>query len=156
MTRDIIQDLQSINILDEYYIEIGIISGKTKRKETVSVGITNAELMFIHENGSPVNNIPARPVLQLSIEYANNELLPKFYDKALKGILSGWSLSEFEKELGILCMRLQRYAQDIIYLKDARLVPNTQAVAKRKGGNYPLHDTGQLARSITCRYVRKN
>lgn len=154
MLEDLIKQIQSIDILNEYAIEIGIISGKSKERQTVSIGITNAELMFIHENGSPVNNIPARPVIKMTIEHVKENLLPNFLKKATKGILSGWSLEEFEKELGRLCMRIQTYAQEIIYSNDGRLAPNAPSVANAKGGNYPLHDTGQLARSISCQYIR--
>ena len=44
--------------LTEYQIQVGVFSSKTKRKETYNVGLTNAELMFIHENGSPLHHLP--------------------------------------------------------------------------------------------------
>ena len=66
---------EKLNSLPSYEIEIGVISADTNRKEKVRVGVTNAELMFIHENGSPLQHIPARPVLQMTIDYTNKNLL---------------------------------------------------------------------------------
>ncbi len=142
---------KSLNI-PSYSIEIGVFDDRTKRTQTVSVGLTNAELMFIHENGSPLQNIPARPVLQMTIEYANKELLKSTIDKAMDAFLkSNFDINKLEAELEKMCIRMENYARQIIYSNDGRLAPNAPGVAAKKGGNHPLFDTGQLARSITCK-----
>lgn len=140
----------------EYLLEIGVFSADTSRKEViVSVGLTNAELMFIHENGSPIRNIPQRPVLQITLDWAKDDIIPKTLQKCSDGILlKGWSTEEVEKELNKMAIRIQQYARDIIYSNDGRLVPNSPSVAKRKKGNHPLFDTGQLSRSIRCKIVK--
>lgn len=144
--------LDAIKSLPEYVIEIGVISENSKRKQKVRVGITNAELMFIHENGSPLHHIPARPVLQMTIDYANTSLLRDSLDKAINAYLdSGYDVNAVEKELQKMCIRMENYARDIIYLNDGRLAPNAPSTIRKKGDNHPLFDTGQLARSITCR-----
>lgn len=170
--------------LGTYVIEIGVFSAKTGRKETEELGVTNAELMYIHENGSYANNIPKRPVLQMTIDYARNELLEDAVKEAfLAYFRSGYERKEFEKPLKIMAMKMQSYARDIIYSNDGRLEKNARSTAIKKGekalkkreikkrydsleanrkedylynvGNHPLFDTGQLARSITCQLVRK-
>lgn len=138
--------------IPEYQIQIGVFSTKTKRKTTYSVGITNAELMFIHENGSPLRHIPARPVLKMTIKYGNT-LLAKTMTKALKAFTET-GIEGLERELNKLCIRMENYAREIIYSNDGRLEPNAPSVARRKKGNHPLFDTGQLARSITCKLVQ--
>lgn len=143
------------NIFDSiprYVIQIGVFSTKTKRKTTYNVGITNAELMFIHENGSPLHHLPARPVLKMTIEYGNT-LIKSVMQKALKAYVSN-GITGLENELNKLCIRMENYAREIIYSNDGRLAPNAPSVAARKKGNHPLFDTGQLARSITCKLVR--
>lgn len=143
--------------LGPYYVEIGVISGKSKnsRKETAKMGVTNADLMFIHENGSHVNNIPKRPVLQMTIDYAKKELLPEYIYKACSNyISSGFKREAFEKPLKQMCIKMEGYARDIIYSNDGRLTPNAPSTIRKKGDNHPLFDTGQLARSITCRLVQ--
>lgn len=139
-------EIHKLRTIGKYAIEIGVISGKEVRK--VKVGINNAELMFIHENGSAVNNIPARPVLQMTLDYASDNLIEPFLDKCLN-----MSEQQIVVEMKKLCMKMQNYARDIIYKNDGRLAPNAPSVAKAKGGNHPLFDTGQLTRSITCRLV---
>lgn len=142
--------------LPEYNIEIGVFSGDAMRKETIRVGITNAELMFIHENGSPLHHIPARPVLKMTIDWANKELLKPTINRAIKAFLdSHFNQDELEKELNKMCVRMENYARDLIYSNDGRLAPNAPSTIAKKGDNHPLFDTGQLARSITCQLVKK-
>lgn len=138
--------------IPEYQIQIGVFSTKTKRKTTYNVGITNAELMFIHENGSPLHHLPARPVLKMTIKYGNT-LIKSVMQKALKAYVEVGEQG-LEKELNKMCVRMENYAREIIYSNDGRLAPNAPSVAARKKGNHPLFDTGQLARSITCKLVR--
>lgn len=150
---DIATQLTKIfDAIPQYVIQIGVFSTKTKRKTTYSVGITNAELMFIHENGSPLHHLPARPVLKMTIEYGNT-LIKSVMQKALKAYVEVGEQG-LEKELNKLCIKMENYAREIIYSNDGRLAPNAPSVAARKKGNHPLFDTGQLARSITCKLVR--
>lgn len=140
-----------LDSLSEYVILIGVVQKDTARKKVVaSVGLTNAELMFIHENGSPMRHIPARPVLEMTIKHAADEMFDEVLNTCVEGILSGWTQTDVEKELKKMCMRMETYARKIIYDNDGRLAPNAPAVAAKKKGNHPLFDTGQLARSITC------
>ena len=143
------------NVISKFRLEIGVFTGKSHRK--VQVGITNAELMFIHENGSPLRNIPARPVLQMTLDYANKNLVEPTVDKCVEIILdNGPDEALVEQELNKLAIKLENYARKIIYSNDGRLAPNAPSVAKAKGGNHPLFNTGQLARSITCRVVKED
>lgn len=145
---------ESVKSLPTYYIEIGVIEAHSKRKEKVRVGLTNAELMFIHENGSPLRHIPARPVLQMTLNYANRYLVKKTIDKCMSKFFKSFDEDDVETELKRLCMRMENYARDIIYSNDGRLAPNSPSVAAKKKGNHPLFDTGQLARSITCQLIK--
>ena len=147
---------RELSKLPTYSIEIGVFSVDSQRTEKYRVGINNAELMFIHENGSPTNNIPSRPVLQMTIDHFNsNGMIQKVVDRALSAyVSSNFDRETLEKELNKLCVRMENYAREIIYSNDGRLKPNSPRVAKKKKGNHPLFDTGQLARSITCRLVK--
>lgn len=143
---------KEFNEMFKYAIEIGVVSDNTERK--IKVGITNSELMYIHENGSPLNNIPARPVLDMTIKYASEELLNDTIDNCLQiWINSKKSQEAVEKELNKLCLKMEKYARQLIYSNDGRLVPNAPSTIAKKGDDHPLFDTGQLARSITCRLI---
>lgn len=151
------KESELIESLSKYSIEIGVISEDTGRKETVSYGITNAELMQIHENGSPTKNIPARPVLDLTIMWTEQHLIKRVLDSIIEGVFEkDWGKVEIERELSRMCIRMENHAREIIYDNDGTLAPNSPQVAKRKKGNHPLFDTGQLARSITCKLKVKN
>lgn len=151
------KESELIESLSKYSIEIGVISEDTGRKETVSYGITNAELMQIHENGSPIKNIPARPVLDLTIMWTEQHLIKRVLDSIIEGVFEkNWGKVEIERELSRMCIRMENHAREIIYDNDGTLAPNSPQVAKRKKGNHPLFDTGQLARSITCKLRVKN
>lgn len=151
------QEIKILKMLKNYYIEIGVVSEDSRRDKQISLGLTNAELMQIHENGSPTRNIPSRPVLDMTIKYAREKLMQKTIDKIIDGVLSeNWKISDIEKELNKLCVRMQNYAQSIIYDNNGQLKPNSPKVAAKKKGNHPLFNTGQLARSITCQLVKKS
>ena len=132
----------------EYTIQVGVIDGNAK---TVNKNgpLTNAELMYIHEYGAPTKNIPARPVLQMSVDYANNQLIDTAVDKAIDAYLKGGQ-NDLEKELLKTCQRIKSYAQEIIYSNDGRLQSNAPSTIKQKGFNHPLFISGALARSIDC------
>lgn len=140
--------------LNKYEILIGVRSSDKNRKN--KSGVTNAELMFIHENGSPLRKIPSRPVLRLTIEKVKNSLLNKTIDRCVKGILEeNWSEKEIDLEFDKLCLRIESIARKMIYKNTGILAPNAESTIAKKKSNHPLFDTGQLARSITCIYIKK-
>lgn len=142
--------------LSKYQFELGVIdNSKVKRK--TRLGINNAELMFIHENGSPLRHIPRRPVLELTLAWANNKgETRKLVNYLSAGIFSNdFDETDIEKALKQFAIKLENHARVIIYSNNGQLVPNAPSVAKKKGGSHPLFDTGQLARSITCQVVKE-
>lgn len=153
----LLEQQELINSLSNYEIELGVISGKSKNREKSFKAVTNADLMFIHENGSPLRNIPKRPVLEMSLIEAKDKMIEETLDIIIDKIINdGWTQSDIELELNKLCIRIQTFARQIIYSNDGRLAPNSPAVAAKKKGNHPLFDTGQLARSIVCVLNKKN
>ena len=147
--------LKAYNSIKDYKIEIGVISSNSNRKKQ-TIDITNAELMYIHEHGSPLRNLPARPVLQLTLAYTIKTLFPETLRRIDNGCFKQhWSKADVRYELEKMCIRMQNYARDIIYRSDL-LAPNSPSTIKRKKSDRPLLNTGQLARSITCRLVEIN
>lgn len=166
--------------IPRYVIEIGVWAGdekdaryefetKTnkegevvKRKEkhksksgkiyNVYSGVTNAEIMFIMEYGSKTKDIPSRPVLEKTIEYAKKELLENAVVEGLKNYVISGKISDFEKSLEKMCIRMENYAKTGIRRNTLGLEPNKPYTIEKKGSNVPLLDTGQLANSIRCKY----
>lgn len=134
-----------------YVLEVGVPSDNKRRDNE---GVTNAELMFIHENGSPMQNIPKRPVLSISIDYIERmKVFNNNLDKAFNVYFKTNDIKEFEKQLNILALKTENVAREIIYQNKGVLEANAPSTIRKKGENHPLFDTGQLARSIIGRIV---
>jgi len=66
-------------------------AGPTDRKTieangTVSTPITNAALAYIHNNGMPSQNIPARPFLKPGIRAAGDKIAKRYADAAIAAL----------------------------------------------------------------------
>ena len=72
---------------------VGVPSDETDRQE--SGAMTNATLAYIHDNGSPAQNIPARPFMRPGIDNAK-ERLAKVFKRGAERILDGDQNAEME------------------------------------------------------------
>lgn len=160
--------IKIIKKVPQYTIKIGVFSGDSKREAKVTVGVTNAELMYIHENGSPTRHLYGYKVLQKTINYANENLLKKALNDSVLAYLKSGKYEDLEKPLRKMCMRMENYARSLILDNEVLQAehPNSYYTAKAKwlkelgnkgkeypglpAGSHPLFDTGQLTRSITC------
>jgi hypothetical protein len=110
--------------------------------------INNAELLFIHTNGSPLRKIPARPVLQPAIEAdGNRQAIAAELESSIKASIAG------NRELAVKRMRRvaltgQNAARK--WFSDPRnsWAPNAPSTIKAKGSDRPLIDTGALRNAI--------
>lgn len=154
---------EAYDFFSNYKFLLGVNAPKAERK---GGGVTNAELMFIHERGSLARHIPARPVLQYTIDDMR-ETVDEFVRVASLELLSGKKTKDqIIIDMKRLAIKIQSHAYHIIYDNTGRLAENSEGVkrAKRKknrrgatsDGNHPLFDTGQLARSIVCYLATKD
>jgi hypothetical protein len=125
----------------------GVPGDTTGRKE---VGANNASLAYIHDKGSPANNIPARPFMKPGVEVVKPRII-KVLAFAVKGAL-GKDDQAIEKGLNKAGLIAQNSIRATI---NAGVPPplkeGTLAGRRRRGrtGTAPLIDTGQLRNSIT-------
>jgi len=71
-TKDNAQKMEAaVRDLLKFDVYVGIPEEKAPRRG--SGEISNAQLMYIHTHGSPVRNIPARPVIEPAIEAEDNK-----------------------------------------------------------------------------------
>lgn len=171
--------MTAISALAETRVMAGIPASKAERDDDTP--INNAQLMYIHENGAPEINLPARPVVHPAIESIHDEIangLGVAGEKALSGNVTG-TLQAYNA-VGIMAQNAMRKK-----ITDGPFVPLSPATIKgrmyrnggrkrRKGeqdyldqieagvdpaeaqsaaGIKPLIDTGQLRRALT--YVIK-
>jgi len=160
--------LKGINSLVANQVLVGIPSTEAERDDEESGPINNAPLGYIHDNGSPANNIPARPFLREGINDAKDRIL-KELNKGAQAALDGKS-KQADQALKAAGMAAQNAVRARINsgafepLSDATLKARARRGRKgamlelesRAAGNAPgnanakpLIDTGQLRNSIT-------
>lgn len=148
--------LKSVKLLTERQVLVGVPDVKADRKGKTSKGINNAALAYIHDQGSPAQNIPARPFLGPGIKDAKLEIQRRL-EQVAKIALRGAMLQDIERGLSAVGMTAQSAVRNRITKGPfAALKPATLAARRRRGrrGTKPLIDTGQLRNSITY-VVRK-
>lgn len=133
-----IKELKRIDVL------VGVPQEEAGREQN---DITNAELLYIHTNGSPANNIPPRPIVEPAIQDSKEEigtLLKEAILKALEGDTGG-AIAGMEKA-GI---QGENAVKGWFTNPKNGWAENAESTKKRKGSSKPLIDTGQLRKSIT-------
>jgi phage gpG-like protein len=168
--------LKSIKSLMKQEVLVGIPDATADRDDEGDKGpMNNAVLGYIHDNGSPAANIPARPFLRAGIEQ-DKEKIEARLKKAAKAALDG-DASKAEQEMhatgliGQNAVRNKINSGDFAPLSDRTLLnrmarpqgtgvrvgKGAEAEMKRReagmspgtGDAKPLIDTGQLRNSIT-------
>jgi len=147
--------LKGLGELAETRVMAGIPAEKGVRSEGDTSPINNAQLMYIHENGAPEANIPARPVVVpgvKSVQGAITKGLAKAGTQAMAGDLNGMRKSF--NAVGIIAQNAMR--KRISEGPFEPLSERTLAARRARGrtGDKPLIDTGQLRRALSY-VVRK-
>jgi hypothetical protein len=129
-------------------------SGKmSKRKKKLIAAseseVNNAQLMFIHTNGSPLKGIPKRPVIEPAIEASGNrEPIAEELGEAAHAILDSdpEAARQHLKRAGMTGQNASR-----AWFTDARnhWQKNSEETIRRKGSDRPLIDTGEMRKAIT-------
>jgi|WetSurMetagenome_2_1015567.scaffolds.fasta_scaffold218219_3 phage gpG-like protein len=144
---------KSFTKLADLELLVGVPKEHDARKEE---GMNNATLAYIHDNGSPANNIPARPFMKPGIQAVRSKLNARM-KLAAQHALAGTEGSG-ERDLHIAGLLVQSSIRNTINegIQPA-LEDGTIAARKRRGrsGTKPLVDTGQLRNSITYVVKRK-
>jgi len=172
VTKDILAEVvRSINNLVKKDVFVGIPDTTTERDD--SEPVNNATLGYIHENGSPVRNIPARPFLVPGVEDAQERIGQRLNKAAKAALNSQRRKSDDELEAAGMIARdsvkrkinsgdFEPLAAATLRARAAKGRKGAQAeLASRAAGNAPnndnarpLIDTGQLRNSIN--YVVRN
>ncbi|HDR8927232.1 TPA: hypothetical protein QDA78_003657 [Burkholderia vietnamiensis] len=141
--------LKSISGLVQKEVLVGVPDSTAGRKDE-SEPLSNAEIGYILEHGSPANNIPERPHLVPGVQDAR----PKFEPQLQKGVeaaLDG-DLEKVNRSLN----RAGLVAQNSVRAKinsniPPKLADSTLAARRRRGvtRENTLVDTGQYRNAIT-------
>lgn len=128
---------------------VGIPYDHTQRDDDDS--INNATLLAINNFGSPSNNIPPRPVMQIGIKNAQEPIAAQFKLAAQNALKQGISaLNQYYERAGIIASNAIKKA-----INDQEGFPGpseaTLAARRAKGfkGTKSLIVTGQMRNAIT-------
>ena len=146
---------RAIDFIKNHEVYVGIQDNGNEREEEQNNEVTNAELLFIHSNGSPVRNIPARPVIEPAIK-DDAERLHKMMAKSAQYAFDG----ENEKALDQLKktgVRGQNVSRNWFYNEDNGWPPDSPSTIQSKKNKYKvagyeprtLINTGQMKNAIT-------
>lgn len=151
ITADNLEDVvKAIHQLTGTDLLVGIPQANTERRNDDNTSITNAEIGYIQETGSPAMNIPARPFLVPGVQGVEKPIA-KQLEKGARAALDG-SRDDVEKAFiaaGLVAQNgVRRQVNDGMF---APLAEATLAARRRRGrtGTKPLIETGQLRNSIT-------
>jgi hypothetical protein len=143
------KDMEKLIKMD---VLIGIPEDKTIRKEGK---VNNAELLYLHTNGSELQGIPKRPVIEPAINAnGNKEAIIEELKESARLTLSG-KYSEAVQQLNKAGMLGQNVSR--LWFTDQRngWPPNSPKTIAKKKSSRPLIDTSQLRKSIIY-VVREN
>lgn len=124
--------------------------GKARRTSLrVQQPINNAQLLFIHTNGSPVRGIPARPVIEPAIAQPDTAAqIAKQLAKAAVAALDG-DIAGLRAGLDRAGTIGEAASKQWFTNPKNNWAPNTPGTIARKGSDKPLIDTGAMRRAIT-------
>lgn len=150
ITVDNVKGLEeALQALKSQTLLVGIPQGENEREENQPIG--NAALLYIHEHGSPVNNIPPRPVMSIGLKKSQKPLIEEFR-KGAKAILDGKTkaVDQMLTRAGFIATTA---IKKVIDDQDGIEAPadSTLKARKRKGfeGEKALLVSGQLRNAIT-------
>lgn len=107
--------------------------------------VNNASLAYIHEYGSPANNIPARPFLGPGVERSVDQIGAVLI-RGAQQFLTG-DRGAVHRSLNQAGVVAQGAVQQ--YMVSGTFAPLQPATIRRKGSSRPLIDTGQLRQAVT-------
>lgn len=133
----IIKDYRDLN---HKVVDVGIVEPQTKRKDGRNVQL--AVVYRTQEQGSPKNNVPARPTLDPGVREAKYKPRVK---NLVGNIGAGNGLIGLLKIGEVAALKVKSNIQGI---KSPPLKLNTIRRRQNPGTNNPLVDSGQLKRGI--------
>ncbi|MCA8492563.1 hypothetical protein [Burkholderia arboris] len=141
--------LKSIAGLVRQEVLVGVPDSTAGRKDD-GEPLSNAEIGYIQETGSPANNIPARPHLVPGVQDAR----PKFEPQLQKGVeaaLDG-DLEQVQRRLNMAGIAAQNSVRAKVNSNISPQLAESTLEARRRRGitrENTLVDTGQYRNSIT-------
>lgn len=127
--------LKTLKKLSETTIQVGLLDNTDPRLKFI---------LLIQEHGSPINNIPLRPVIQPAL--SRPEVRQQMTESMRDALQAAWNGEDFRPSLESAG---QIGADGIRTYIDSHIPPpNKPSTVARKGFDLPLYDTGALYRAF--------
>lgn len=139
-----------------YFLNNEVVVGITMESNSARGDApSNAELLYIHDQGSPDRHIPPRPVLKPAIAQPEvKEKIQTMMREAAVAALVNGNMEKCEQNFHKAGMigrdACKKYIQD-----GGKLAPNAPMTVAMKGSSKPLIDTGSMLNSITYAVRKK-
>lgn len=151
-TKKIKNLISGYNYIANNEVVVGITEESNAARED---GVTNSQLLYLHEHGIPSHNVVPRPVLVPAI--SQDEVRDKISLMMKEGMKA--ALIDGSKDRAEVCFNkagmLGRDACKNYITSGDKLAPNKESTIARKGSSLPLVDTGSMLGSITYAVRRK-
>jgi len=122
-------------------------------QEDVVDGIGLAELMAVHEFGSPVRNIPERSAMRTSFDTKEREITDFMFQVGDVAIFENKTTTD--QALTAIGDYYRAEFQNGVITKSLGLAENAPRTISRKGSDTPLVDTARLVNGINTKVVDK-
>lgn len=143
---------KTIETLKNKEVLIGIPdNGKARRDDEIS----NATLLFINNFGSPANNIPARPVVNIGMKNAYPDIVQEMKKAAQAALKGTGNLDKYYERCGVIGSNsIKRVIDDQEGIEHISFATALSRLRKGFNGDKALLVTGQMRNAIT--YVVKD
>ncbi|MBP5726755.1 MAG: hypothetical protein J6Y48_06735 [Clostridia bacterium] len=138
-----------------YFLSHEVVVGITMESNAARGPVSNAELLYLHDQGVPSRNIPPRPVLRPAINKpeTRKQIETLMRDAAVAALVTG-NRDLCEKYFNKAGMVAQNACKN--YIKEGtNLAPNSPVTIAIKGSSKPLIDTASMMNSITYAVRKK-
>lgn len=150
VTKDFTEDFNKImKSFRHDEVLVGIPEAESDRTEKGE--INNATLLAINNFGSPINNIPPRPVMQIGIKNAQEQIAEEFKKAVQKSLTQGFeAVDQYYERAGIIASSSIKKA---INSQEGIDPPSDATLAARESkgfkGTKALIVSGQMRNGIT-------
>ena len=142
--------LLGYNYINTTEVVVGITEETNASREG---GVTNSQLLYLHENGVPSHNIPPRPVLKPAIGQ-ESEKISRLMKEGIKAAILQGRTEQADRSFNLAGMTGRDACKNYI-LSGENLAPNAPSTIRMKGSSKPLIDKGSMLNSITYAVRRK-
>jgi hypothetical protein len=141
--------MNAVAALKQQETLVGIPEDENDRTEDGEIG--NAALLFINNFGSPANNIPARPVMEIGIRNAQDAIALEMKRAAQEGLSKGGkAVTQYFDRVGMIASNsVKRAINEQIDIEPPAQGTLNQRERKGFKGTKSLIVTGQMRNAIT-------